>query len=292
MSIHNLLLLALSLMLGLACGGGSSPSQTRSSAPTLRFQAKAGDVLKAYAVSNALTPDSKDLVAESTPNASTGLSEISVSGDQSYRLVLERSGLPFLETIILQEQFGTADGDALDIGEISALSTLMVWAAYIGSENNSKMNAEAILRQQLQVLRAQSSIQVLSEMRADRIKESLFGSSRVHQMNLMVVTMARVADALQNDKIESSAWLEMKSLLQSLFRAVARDELLAVNDQLVERYITLFNDASLGLPVLSPARVDGLWVEMTAFKPDAFLNLCQSSLRVDVEELFLACGLK
>jgi hypothetical protein len=279
------------LAISLACGGGGSEQGASGENVRFRFKAQDGDQLIAYTLNGNSLLSPTNAFSSSSLDPSTGLSELNLSKSNSYRIRLSRQGVEFLDTIVLIDQFVHAQNGVLDIGEINALTTLMTWGAIRGANLIPNLSVEAAVKQQLSNINLVSNIRLLSDIVPGNIDENVFGADFVAQMNLTVISLARLSYAIRDQNIDQKRANEVMQLLNDIFAAVNRNQSLAENLSLRDNYIQSLNTSGNALPLALSSNVQNQWVNGNNLDIDNFINLSQSVNSQDTDALFKKVGL-
>jgi hypothetical protein len=274
----------------LACGGSGGSDSTESNSVKFRFKAEPGDQLIAYTLKNDPLFDTAVPSSQSSLDPSTGISQLDLSKGFSYRLRLARQGVQFMDTIVLKDQFLLAQNGILDIGELNGLTTLMTWGAISGAELNG-VSAEDAIKQQLSLVSQVSNIQLLSDIKASEVEESVFGKNYIAQMNLSVIFTARSSFAIRDGALNQTQWNAKAQNLNDIYLAIAQNENLAQHTNLRDQYLTLCNTGDQALPLVSLANVTNQMVSSSSVSSEVFLGWAQSTSVTDIDLLMVEMGL-
>ncbi len=309
-------LVVLAAGLAVACSGGGSFSDPAN--VTIYLKAQSGDQVKAYLLDGSST-NPGTLMATSTYDLSTSSAALALSDNRSYRLRLVRSGVAFMETALLSEQFSKASGGVLNAGEVSGLTTSFVQAAiHDASANNRSLENE---------LRADLLDRKLTGMEGLLLSKASslgFSQREVNHFNLVIITLARFSKAFEStstartqddwDSIvalfhawfsdsaaEKAAYLNANLVtLQTLTgvtlskesgrEAVTTSSISALDTSLAAVYLALVNSGKRALPSVSATEIQNLYIQNADHSLANFLSAAQSTSSADGLKLATLVG--
>jgi hypothetical protein len=286
---YSLFLFTFITLLCLNCG--SSPtSNSNKGIVQLKFKAQENDVIVVYPVEGKLTIPG-NVIAQSQLNPETGISELELSTDQSYRIRLKRKGIEYIETIVLIDQFSQEVDGVLDIGELSGVSSLMTWAAFDLESNSELYTVSSALKEALKRLALISEIRVIPDIKNDNLSEATFGDLKILQMNIASVCIARMSKHLESKDFTQALWNERVDLIAKMFSDTSKLPASEFESTKLA-YLDLFNTGENKLEIIQSSELQSQYIENTKADLNTLLQLTQSGNLTDTTELFSLLNLK
>ncbi|MBF0197044.1 MAG: hypothetical protein HQL32_05010 [Planctomycetes bacterium] len=247
-----------------------------------------GDEIRAYGVEGTLA-NPGEVLASSTLDEQSGIATLELSPDRSYRIRLRRKEIEYMETIVLIDQFPGVSGDILDIGDLGAISTVMTWGAYSTASSLEDVSVESALREVLRVLSLVSDeIRVLSDLNRSAINEPAFSATRIAQLNVAVVMIARMSKQLETEDYSQEQWDAKADLLAEIFAKIASKET-SKREHYEQLFLESFNNGENSLALIDAEEVTNQFIGSEDLSE--FVALAQSSDSDSIAQLFTLMGM-